>query len=137
MIGTSTTTLNNEVQMPQVGFGVFQISPGQKTYDAVRTALRLGYRAVDTAAAYENEEDVGRALHDGDVGRKDVFLTTKVWIPDHGYDNTLRAFEQSRAKLGVEMVDLYLIHWPAKKDFAREWQSSDNNKKRSYVSDSV
>lgn len=125
MIGTSTTTLNNDVKMPEVGFGVFQVPPGQKTYDAVRKALKLGYRAVDTATAYENEEDVGRALRDSDIDRKDIFLTTKLWIPDHGYDSTLRAFEQSKAKIGVEIIDLYLIHWPAKRDFTETWRAME------------
>jgi diketogulonate reductase-like aldo/keto reductase len=121
MISTSTTALNNEVQMPRVGFGVFQIPPGEKTYDAVRTALRLGYRAVDTAAAYGNEESVGRALKDSGVDPGEVFVTTKVWIADHGFDNTLRAFQESKSKLGLDTIDLYLIHWPSKADFCETW----------------
>jgi diketogulonate reductase-like aldo/keto reductase len=125
MISTSTTTLNNDLQMPQVGFGVFQVPPGEKTYNAVSTALKLGYRAVDTATAYGNEEDVGRALRDSVVDREDVFITTKLCISDHGYDKTIRAFEDSREKLGLETIDLYLIHWPAKQDFTETWRAME------------
>ncbi len=123
MISTSTVALNNGVQMPQIGFGVFQIPPGQKTCDAVRTALQLGFRAVDTATAYGNEESVGRAIKDSGIDPEEVFVTTKLWIPDHGYDNTLRAFEESRKKLGLDKLDLYLIHWPAKADFSETWRA--------------
>ena len=125
MIGTSRVTLNNGVEMPWVGFGVFQVPPGQKTYDAVRTALRVGYRAVDTAAAYNNEADVGRALREAEIDRDELFITTKLWIPDHGYDNTLRAFDASRKKLGLDTVDLYLVHWPANKDFTDTWKAME------------
>lgn len=125
MINTSTVTLNNGVQMPQIGFGVFQIPPGQKTYDAVRTALQSGYRAVDTAKAYGNEESVGQAIKDSGIDPEEVFVATKLWIPDHGYDNTLRAFEESRKKLGLDTIDLYLIHWPAKADFGETWRAME------------
>jgi methylglyoxal/glyoxal reductase len=132
MIGTSTSSLNNGVQMPRVGFGVFQIPPGENTYDAVRTALKLGYRAVDTAAAYGNEADVGRAVRDSGIDPADIFVTTKVWTSDHGYDNALRAFEESKTKLGLDTVDLYLIHWPAKADFGETWRALETlyNEKR-------
>ena len=123
MVSTSTVALNNGVQMPQIGFGVFQIPPGRKTCDSVRTALQLGYRAVDTATAYGNEESVGRAIKDSGIDPEEVFVTTKLWIPDHGYDNTLRAFEESRKKLGLDKLDLYLIHWPAKADFSDTWRA--------------
>ena len=98
--------------IPQVGFGVFQISPDE-TADAVAHALRVGYRAVDTAAAYGNEAEVGEAVRAGGVGSEGVFVTTKLWNSDHGRDRALRAFEHSLDRLGLERIDLYLIHWPA------------------------
>jgi len=125
MISTSSTTLNNGVQMPWLGFGVFQIPPGETTYNSVRTALQAGYRAVDTAAVYGNEADVGRAIRDSGLDRQQLFLTTKVWITDHGYDNTLRAFETSKGKIGLETIDLYLIHWPARAEFTETWRAME------------
>jgi diketogulonate reductase-like aldo/keto reductase len=125
MISTSTTSLNNGVQMPQIGFGVFQITPGEKTYDAVRTALKLGYRGVDTAAAYGNEEDVGRGIRDSGFEPSEIFVTTKLWTTNHGYEKTLRAFEESRTKLNLDTIDLYLIHWPAKANFGETWKAME------------
>src|SRR3954468_14269225 len=104
--------LNNGVEMPQLGYGVFQV-PRQETYDAVTEALRAGYRSIDTAAAYGNEEGVGRAIADSGIARDDLFVTTKLWNADHGYDEALRAFDRSSELLGLEQLDLYLIHWPA------------------------
>ncbi|MFC7496371.1 MULTISPECIES: aldo/keto reductase [unclassified Nocardioides] len=113
---TTTTipsiTLNNGVTIPQVGFGVFQV-PDDETTTAVRHALDAGYRAIDTAAVYGNEAGVGRALAESGLPRDDVFVTTKLWNADQGYDATLRAFDQSLGRLGLDVVDLYLIHWPA------------------------
>ena len=103
--------LNNGVTIPQLGFGVFQV-PDEETTDAVRHALEAGYRAIDTAAIYGNEQGVGRALADSDLAREDVFVTTKLWNADQGYDATLRAFDASLERLGLDHVDLYLIHWP-------------------------
>lgn len=100
--------LSDGAAMPQLGLGVWQ-TPADETERVVRDALEAGYRAVDTAAIYGNEEGVGRALD----GREDVFVTTKLWNNDQGYDAALRAFDQSLARLGRETVDLYLIHWPA------------------------
>ncbi|NUT93594.1 MAG: aldo/keto reductase [Saccharothrix sp.] len=108
----TTTTLNNGVTMPRLGFGVFQVST-EDTEAAVREALRVGYRSIDTAAAYGNEEAVGRAI--ADQPRDDLFVTTKLWNADQGYDEALRAFDTSMAKLGLDRLDLYLIHWPAPK----------------------
>jgi diketogulonate reductase-like aldo/keto reductase len=125
MISTSTTSLNNGIQMPQIGFGVFQITPGKKTYDAVRTALKLGYRGVDTAAAYGNEEDVGRGIRDSGFEPSEIFVTTKLWTTNHGYEKTLRAFEESRTKLNLDTIDLYLIHWPAKANFGETWKAME------------
>ncbi|MEU0120432.1 aldo/keto reductase [Streptomyces albidoflavus] len=106
-----TVTLNNGVTMPQLGFGVFQVSD-EETTAAVATALESGYRSVDTAAVYGNEAGVGRALADSGIPRDELFVTTKLWNDDQGYDATLRAFDTSLAKLGLDHVDLYLIHWP-------------------------
>ena len=133
MISTSTTALNNDVRIPRVGFGVFQIPPGEQTYESVRTALRLGYRAVDTAAAYGNEESVGKAIQEGAVDPGDVFVTTKVWTADHGYDRTLKAFEASRKKLRLDTIDLYLIHWPAKADFCDTWRAMERLNREGHV----
>lgn len=103
--------LNNGVEMPQLGFGVWQI-PDDEAEQAVTTALEAGYRSIDTAAAYGNEEGTGKALRASGIAREDLFVTTKLWNADHGYDATLRAFDTSVAKLGLDYVDLYLIHWP-------------------------
>ncbi|MFE2646692.1 aldo/keto reductase, partial [Streptomyces nigra] len=103
--------LNNGVEMPQLGFGVWQV-PDDEAERAVATALEAGYRSIDTAAIYGNETGTGKAVAASGVPREDVFVTTKVWNSDHGYDSTLRAFDTSVEKLGLEYVDLYLIHWP-------------------------
>ncbi|MEU5635702.1 aldo/keto reductase [Streptomyces rishiriensis] len=104
-------TLNNGVEMPQLGFGVWQV-PDDEAEQAVSTALEAGYRSIDTAAIYGNEEGTGKAITSSGVPRKDIFVTTKLWNGDQGYDSTLRAFDTSLAKLGLDYVDLYLIHWP-------------------------
>lgn len=103
--------LNNGVAMPQLGFGVWQV-PDREAESAVATALEAGYRSIDTAALYANEEGTGRAIAASGIPREEIFVTTKVWNSDHGYDSTLRAFDTSLAKLGLDHVDLYLIHWP-------------------------
>lgn len=105
------TILNNGVEMPQLGFGVWQV-PDSEAQSAVATALEAGYRSIDTAAIYGNEEGVGRAVAASDLSREDLFITTKLWNGDQGYDSTLRAFDMSLEKLCLEYVDLYLIHWP-------------------------
>lgn len=106
-----TVTLNNGVTMPQLGFGVFQV-PDEETTAAVATALKAGYRSIDTAVIYGNERGVGRALADSGIARDELFVTTKLWNADQGYDATLAAFERSLGQLGLDHVDLYLIHWP-------------------------
>ncbi len=106
-----TLSLNNGVEIPQVGFGVFQIEP-EDVQEATERALSIGYRHIDTAAAYRNEAGVGAAVRASGIPREDVFVTTKVRNRDQGYDSTLRAFETSRAALGLDVIDLYLIHWP-------------------------
>jgi 2,5-diketo-D-gluconate reductase A len=106
--------LNDGRSIPQVGFGVFLV-PDDETEAAVTSALQLGYRHIDTAAAYENERSVGRAIRDSGLGRDDVFVTSKCWNSDQGYDAALAACEASLDRLGTDSLDLYLIHWPAPK----------------------
>ena len=106
---TPTLELNNGVTMPALGLGVFQ-TPPEETLEAVRAALRAGYRHIDTAAAYGNERQVGEAVHSSDLDRSDVFLETKIWISDYGYDETLHGFEKSADKLGVDQIDLLILH---------------------------
>jgi 2,5-diketo-D-gluconate reductase A len=105
-------TLNNGVRMPQLGFGVFQVSDDDTTA-AVSHALAAGYRSIDTAAIYGNEAGTGRAIAESGIGREELFITSKLWVADLGYDATLAAFEASLDKLGLDYLDLYLIHWPA------------------------
>jgi 2,5-diketo-D-gluconate reductase A len=104
--------LNDGGTMPRIGFGVFRVAT-EETVDAVSYALQTGYRAVDTAAAYANEREVGRAVRASGIGRKEVFVTTKLWNSDHGRESAHRAFDRSLDRLGFDYVDLYLIHWPA------------------------
>ncbi len=104
-------TLNNGIEMPQLGFGVWQV-PNDEAERAVATALEAGYRSIDTAAIYENEEGTGRAIAASGIPREDIFVTTKLWNSDQGYDSALRALDASLDRLGLEYVDLYLIHWP-------------------------
>lgn len=109
-------TLNNDVTMPSLGFGVFQ-TPPEETVASVLAALETGYRLVDTAAAYGNEREVGVAIADSGVDRTDVFIETKVWISDYGYDSTLHAFLKSARKLGVDQIDLLILHQPLPSQF--------------------
>lgn len=109
---TQTVTLNNGIKMTIFEFGTFKVEDGQQTIDSVKYALQLGYRHIDTAAVYGNEEGVGRAIKESGIPREEIFLTTKVWNSDQGYDSTLAAFEMSLQKLQTDYVDLYLIHWP-------------------------
>ena len=105
--------LNNDVMIPQIGFGVFQVEDGPQTVDAVRTALEDGYRHIDTASVYGNEASVGRAIAESGVDRADLFVTTKLWNDDIRKRRTKDAFQESLDRLGLDYVDLYLIHWPA------------------------
>ncbi len=116
-------TLNNGVTMPQLGFGVYQ-TPPEETEKAVSDALATGYRLIDTAAAYQNEEGVGAAVAQSGIPREDMFITTKLWVQDHGYDNTLRAFDTSMKKLGLDYLDLYLIHKPYG-DYYGAWRAME------------
>jgi diketogulonate reductase-like aldo/keto reductase len=109
MPDVTTLTLNNGVTMPALGLGVFQ-TPPDETRDAVTAALQTGYRHIDTAAAYGNERQVGEAVHNSGVDRSEVFLETKIWISDYGYDQTLHGFDKSARKLGVDQIDLLILH---------------------------
>lgn len=113
-----TLKLNNGVEMPVLGLGVFQTLPDE-TRDAVRAALEVGYRLIDTAAAYGNERQVGEAVHSSGVDRSEVFLETKIWISDYGYEQTLHGFEKSARKLGVDQIDLLILHQPLPSAFDR------------------
>ena len=109
-----TKTLNNGLIIPQLGYGVWKV-PNEEAQTAVEQALETGYRLIDTAKIYGNEQGVGNAIANSNVPREDLFITTKVWNADQGYENTLRAFDESLEKLGLDYVDLYLIHWPTPK----------------------
>jgi 2,5-diketo-D-gluconate reductase A len=119
-----TLTFNNGVQIPQLGFGVFQVPPDE-VIEPVLTALEAGYRLIDTAAMYGNEEGVGKAIAQSGVPRDELFVTTKLNNPDHGYDATLKAFDTSMGKLGIDVLDLYLIHWPLPKrnNYVETWKA--------------
>lgn len=121
----STTTLHNGVQMPWFGLGVFKVKDGEEAVSSVKTAIELGYRSIDTAAIYGNEEGVGQAIREANVPRDELFITTKVWNSNQGYDTTLAAFEESMNKLGLDYLDLYLIHWPvpAKGKYKETWKA--------------
>jgi methylglyoxal/glyoxal reductase len=120
---TAVLTLHNGVRMPQLGLGVWQAGRGESTQAAVRAALELGYRHVDTARVYGNEIDVGAAVRQSGIARDQVFITTKLWNDDQGYDSTFRAFEQSVKRLGVDTIDLYLLHWPVAGKRLDSWQA--------------
>lgn len=119
-----TIELNNGVSIPQLGFGVFQVPPPE-TKAAVATALQTGYRHIDTARIYGNEEGVGQAVAESGIPRNELFITTKLWNDDQGFDSTLKAFDRSIGLLGLDYVDLYLIHWPTpeKDNFIETWKA--------------
>ena len=106
--------LSNGVNMPSIGFGTYKLGEEQDVIDRVKLALKIGYRQIDTASFYGNEEGVGKGIAQSGVDRKDIFLVTKLWNDDHGYEETINAFNKSIKKLGVDYLDLYLIHWPNK-----------------------
>jgi len=121
----STVTLNNNVQMPILGLGVYQTPPGRVTQNSVKFALKLGYRHVDTARIYGNEADVGEAVRESGILREDLFVTTKLWNSDQGYDSTLRAYEASLKRLGLDYVDLYLVHFPVPDVRKESWRAME------------
>ncbi|WP_342598961.1 aldo/keto reductase [Psychrobacillus sp. FSL H8-0483] len=113
----STKQLVNGVEMPRIGLGVYKMTDPEIAMQAIATALDTGYRHIDTASIYANEKEVGEAVRNSSVSREDIFITTKVWNTDQGYDQTLKAFEKSLQLLGLEYVDLYLTHWAVKETF--------------------
>ena len=118
-----TTTLHNGVDMPWYGLGTYRSDDGQEVINAVRWAVDAGYRSIDTAALYANETGVGQGIRQSGLPREQVFVTTKVWNSDQGYDRTLRAFDESLQKLAMDYVDLYLVHWPVKGKFKDTWRA--------------
>ncbi|WP_164215792.1 aldo/keto reductase [Virgibacillus sp. YIM 98842] len=118
-----TITLNNGVRMPGFGLGVYKVEDGDVVYQAVNTALETGYRSIDTASYYFNEKGVGQAVKDSRVPRDDIFITSKVWNDQQGYENTLKAFEESLENLQTDYLDLYLIHWPVKGMYKETWRA--------------
>ncbi|MGG4131720.1 aldo/keto reductase [Paenibacillus illinoisensis] len=118
-----TTTLYNGVKMPWLGFGVFKVKDGEEVVEAVKTAIQAGYRSIDTAKAYNNETGVAQGIRESGVAREDLFITTKVWNSDQGYESTLAAFEASMERLELEYLDLYLIHWPVKGKYKDTWRA--------------
>lgn len=133
--GQSWIVLNNGVKMPQFGLGVWQTENGQQVVDAVKAAVNAGYRAIDTAAAYENEDGVGQGIRECGLDRSELFITSKLWNSDQGYDNTLRAFDKTMERLGLDVLDLYLIHWPCPNDglFVETWKAFETLYKQGRV----
>jgi len=115
--------LNNGIEIPSLGFGVFKVKEGDEVFRSVLEALEAGYRLIDTAAIYGNEEGVGRAIKASGLKREEIFLTTKLWNTDQGYDKAFEAFETSLKKLDTDYVDLYLIHWPGKDKFVESYKA--------------
>src|SRR5690625_452424 len=128
----SMIRLANDVSIPQLGLGVYKVTP-EEVYDTVKSALELGYRHIDTASFYENEEGVGQAIKDSGIPRDEIFITTKVWNDEQGYDNTLKAYERSLKKLQIDAADLYLIHWPIPDIFSETWKAMEQIYKESRV----
>lgn len=116
------TVLNNGLEMPWLGFGVFQVDDGQQVVKAIMNALEIGYRSIDTASVYGNERGVGKAIRESGIPREDIFLTTKVWNEDQRKKRVSAAFEESLERLQTDYVDLYLVHWPVKGCYQETWQ---------------
>ncbi|MGG6431531.1 aldo/keto reductase [Anoxybacillus sp. D401a] len=126
-------TLHNGVHMPWLGLGVYKVQEGEEVIRSVRTALEVGYRHIDTAAFYENEEGVGRAIRESGIRREEVFVTTKVWNSHQGYESTLKAFNTSLKKLGFDYIDLYLVHWPVKEKYKETYKALEKLYKDGFV----
>jgi diketogulonate reductase-like aldo/keto reductase len=122
---TDTYTLKNGVEIPCIGLGTWQTPEGELAYNAVRDALSHGYRHVDTAAVYGNEVSVGRAVRESGIPREEIFVTSKLWNTVRGCDETKKAFEESLERLGLDYLDLYLIHWPNPKGFRHRWKEAN------------
>ncbi len=118
-----TVTLHNGIAMPYLGLGVFQVNDGKEVIDAVQNALAAGYRHIDTASLYRNEKGVGEAIRKSEIPRNKIFVTSKVWNSDQGYDSTMHAFEKSLKLFGFDYLDLYLVHWPVKGKYKETWKA--------------
>ncbi|PRP51687.1 aldo/keto reductase [Bacillus halotolerans] len=118
-----TVKLHNGVEMPWFGLGVFKVENGSEATESVKAAIKNGYRSIDTAAVYKNEEGVGIGIKESGVAREELFITSKVWNEDQGYDTTLAAFEKSLERLQLDYLDLYLIHWPGKDKYKDTWRA--------------
>lgn len=127
-----TYKLHNGVEIPCVGFGTWQTPDGEVAVASVKTALEAGYRHIDTASAYENEKSVGIAVRESGIAREDIFVTSKLFNPDHGYDKTMRAFDASMQELGFDYLDLYLIHWPNPIHFRNSWKEANAGSWRAF-----
>ncbi|WP_130859634.1 aldo/keto reductase [Gracilibacillus phocaeensis] len=123
---TSTLTLNNGTKIPAIGLGVYKAEPGDEVYYAVRSALELGYRHIDTASLYANEEGVGQAIKDSGIPREELFVTTKVWNDEQGFKETKEAFQRSLEQLQMDYVDLYLVHWPVTGKFIETYKALED-----------
>ncbi len=121
-----TFELHNGVQMPYLGLGVFRAENGSEVVGAVRTALDAGYRLIDTASMYGNEEGVGKAIKESGMDREEIFVTTKVWNSEQGYEKTIRSFHESLSRLGLDYLDLYLIHWPVPGKYVETWRALEH-----------
>lgn len=125
-----TTTLHNGVKMPWLGLGVYKVQEGEEVVSSVKAAIRNGYRSIDTAAVYGNEEGVGQAIRESiaelGIKREDLFVTSKLWNADQGFDTALQAYEVSLKKLGFDYLDLYLIHWPVKGKYKESWKALES-----------
>ena len=130
---SDTTILRNGVKMPWIGLGVYKAQDGDEVKRAIHAAVQAGYRSVDTASLYYNEEGVGEAIRECGVPREEMFVTTKVWNSDQGYEETLRAFETSRKKLNMDYIDLYLIHWAVKEKYKDTWRAFEKLYNEGYV----
>lgn len=122
----SAATLHNGVEMPVLGLGVYKAGNGEEVINAIHYALKAGYRHIDTASFYNNEAGVGEALRTAEVSREEIFVATKVWNDDQGFQNTLSAFEDSAQKLGLDYIDLYLMHWPVPVKYLETWRAIES-----------
>lgn len=130
---TDYTVLSNGLKMPWLGLGVWKVKDDGEAERTVASAIELGYRSIDTAAAYNNEEGVGAGIRNSGIARDDIFVTTKIWNANQGYESTLAAFETSRRKLGLDIVDLLLIHWPVKGKYVDTWRALEKLYKEGLV----
>lgn len=132
-MGKKVRRLSNGIEIPIIGFGTYKLqNEDDEAYNIVKEAIKAGYRNIDTASFYNNEEGVGRAISESDIPREELFITTKVWIDDDGYENTLKAFDKSLEKLGLDYIDLYLVHWPTEK-IKETWRAIEDLYKQKKV----